>query len=70
MTPQAPSTSARNFYRQHELEAGQIRILCLLKGAQPDTIRCNLQVVSLHDEAVYDALSYVGDTHLLNEPFT
>lgn len=51
------------FYHQR-LRQDEIRLLTLLPGKPKDEIRCTIQIVSLNDLPVFEALSYTwGDVH-------
>jgi hypothetical protein len=53
---------------------GDIRILTLLSGCESSSIRCRLDIASLGDQPIYDALSYMwgepdqlGRTIIIND---
>jgi hypothetical protein len=52
-------SSSSRIYTPVNSHKGEIRLVTIKSGTQPEPIRCNLSYVSLNDKPEYEALSYV-----------
>ena len=52
-------SSSSRIYTPVNSHKGEIRLVTIKSGTQPEPIRCNLSYVSLNDKPKYEALSYV-----------
>jgi hypothetical protein len=57
-SPRAPSPPKSDEFTYLPLNDDEIRLLLLLPRQKPGVINCELVVSKLHDEPVYEALSY------------